>query len=333
MTVAEELAKSIIDVRLRDLGLKINAYQRRNSILSDITDCERYMCYAVLDWEKRPLHDEDLQARFDAGNVLERQVVLELLHLGYVFKASQMPVQIKTKEGEIIASGRIDGFIEWKGVNVPVEIKTMNLYIFNQIKTVEDFQKKPWLRKYTRQLMMYMYGNNLEHGIFIVTNGLGEWKILPLDLDYKEGEAILQKLERVHESIKKKEYLPRITYDRSVCGKCPFSLQCLPDIINKPADFIENKALEDDISKHEELRESAEEYDSLHKKIRDAFKDIDKAVVGTRWMVMNVPSSKVSYELTDEAKERIGQIKKDYAVQKSVRKLVIQDLDEKVKDD
>ena len=59
----------------------------RLAILSDVHDCERYMSHAVLDWDKRPMHDADLQARFDAGNVWEKQVVAELLVMGFEFQS------------------------------------------------------------------------------------------------------------------------------------------------------------------------------------------------------------------------------------------------------
>jgi CRISPR/Cas system-associated exonuclease Cas4 (RecB family) len=331
-TPAVELADAIITRRREALERKITAYQRKNSILSDIGDCERQMCYSVLDWDKRPMHDADLQARFDAGKTWETQVSVELLSLGFDFQASQMPVQIKNRKDELIASGKIDGFILWDKKKIPVEIKTMNIHVFDQIQNVEDFQKKPYLRKYTRQLSLYMFGNNAEFGLFLVTNGLGAWKLLPLTLDLGECEALLQRLERVHESIKRKEYLPRIPYDQSICGKCPFSVQCLPDIMNKPADFIDNPELEADVTRHEELKPLASEYDGLHDKLKETFKGVEKAVVGTRWMILSVPSQRTTYDLPPEAEEEISAIKKAHAKKVPVTRMVIEDLDAKAKE-
>lgn len=326
---ASALADAILVRRREVLGRKISAYQRKNSILSDVSDCERYMTHAVLDWDKRPMHDADLQARFDAGNVWEKQIVMELLGMDFDFQASQMPITIKNRAGETIATGKIDGFIAWQGKKIPVEIKTMTIHIFDQIKSVEDFQKKPYLRKYTRQLMLYMFGNNVEHGLFLVTNGLGSWKLLPLTLDYGECEALLQKLERVHEALKKKTYLERIPYDSSVCGRCPFAVICLPDVVNRAADFIDNPALEADIARHEELKPGASEYKHLHDKLKETFKEVEKAVVGTRWMVLMAPSSRTSYELPPEVEAEIEELTKAHGVKKPVKLMAIQDLDAK----
>lgn len=326
-TPADALADAITVRRREVLGRKITAYQRKNSILSDVHDCERYLCHAVLDWDKRPMHDTDLQARFDAGNMWEKQIVAELLTMGFDFQSSQLPITIKNRAGETIATGKIDGFVAWDGKKVPIEIKSMNPMVYDQIKTVDDFQKKPWLRKYTRQLMLYLFGQNQEFGLFIITNGLGSWKLLPLTLDFGECEALLQKLERVHEAIKKKTYLDRIPYDQGVCGRCPFAVQCLPDVVNSPADFIDNPALEADLTRHEELKPMAAEYDHLHDKIKETFKDVEKAVVGTRWMILNAPGKRTTYDIPEEVQAEIDELKKAHASVVPVKRLVIQDME------
>lgn len=323
---ADGLAEAIISRRITRLEGLATAYLRKNSILSDVGDCERQMVYSVLDWDKRPVADPDLQARFEVGKSFERDVVRELLDLGFDFQQSQSPVQIKNRDGELIATGKIDGFIKWEGRRFPCEIKSMHPNIFNAIKSVEDFQKKPWLRKYTRQLMMYMFGNNEEFGLFICGDLLGHWKMLPLALDYGEAEAILQRLERVHDAIKKKEYPTRITYDQSICGKCPFSTLCLQDILNRPAEFIDNAELEADIDRHEELKPLASEFDVIHEKIKDAFKGVEKAVVGSRYLVQNVASARTTYEVPPEVEAEIAAMKKPHMKKVPMTRLVIERL-------
>lgn len=325
MNVAD-LAQSIIEKRTADLTTRISQYQRKNSILSDVADCERYMTYAVLDWDKRPVHDAELQARFDVGNLWEREMVRDLQGLGFTVTLSQQPVQIIGRGGELIATGKIDGFIQWEGRRYPVEFKSMNSNVFNSINTVEDFGKKPWTRKYLKQIQMYMFGNNCEEGLFIVNDCLGHWKLFPVYLDLGECEAILQKLERVAGAIKSKTYPDRIAYDQSICGKCPFAVQCLQDVINRPADLIDNEVLEADITRHEELKPLAKEFETLHDNLKGTFNGIEKAIVGTRWMIQNVPSKRTVYELTKEAEEQIGEIKKAHSKQVPVTRLVIQDL-------
>ena len=321
---ANSLADSILSKRIQRLEGMATAYPRRNSILSDIGECERQMVYSVLDWEKRPVAQPDLQARFEVGKVFEREVVRELMDMGFQFEQSQAPVQIKNRAGELIATGKIDGFIRWEGVRVPVEIKSMHPQIFQSIKSVEDFQKKPWLRKYTRQLQAYMFGNSCEWGLFIVGDCLGHWKMLPLALDYGEAEAILQRLERVHDSIKAKKYPDRIVYDQSVCGKCPFSAICLQDIIQTEAEIFDSPEWDAKLERHEELKPLAKEYEEIHENIKDSFKGVHKSIIGGRWLIQSVPSKRTAYELPEDVKAEIDELKKNHAVLLPVERLVIE---------
>lgn len=324
---AHELADEIVKRRKVDLGSRITRYKRKNTILSDIGDCERQMTYAVLDWEKRPLHDENLQARFDVGNLWEREVIRTLQGMGFDFIMSQSPVTITGRDGESVGEGRIDGFIRWSGTRVPVEIKSMDPNLFRQVNSLDDFRKKPWLRKYLRQLTLYCFGHNYEWGIFIVVDGMGHWKLFVLALDYGEAEQILQRLERVHEHIKAKTYAPRIPYDAAVCGKCPFAAICLQDVINKEALLVDNPELENTLDRHEELKPMAVEYDDLHEKIKTTFKGVEKVIVGGRYLVQSVPSARMTYEVPDDVESQISEMKKAFAVKKPVERLVIQKLD------
>ncbi|RTL20737.1 MAG: hypothetical protein EKK55_17280 [Rhodocyclaceae bacterium] len=323
--LADEIIKRRVN-RLESLG---QVYPRKNAILSDIGDCERQMVYGVLNWQSKPPAGPDLQARFEVGKEFEKQVVRELMDMGFDFQQSQAPVAIKGRGGETIATGKIDGFIRWEGELVPVEIKSMQPNMFNGIKSIDDFQKKPWLRRYTRQLMMYMFGHSKEWGLFIVGDLLGHWKMLPLALDYGEAESILQKLERVSEAIKAKRYPDRIIYDQAQCGKCPFAAICLQDVVNTEAEILNSPELEAEIERHEELKPVAKEFDEIHDRIKSTFANTEKAIIGDRWIVQNIPSQRTAYELPDEAKEEIEEIKKQYAVLKPMKRLVIERLGEK----
>src|SRR3990167_1079545 len=279
---AHDLAAEILRRRKTDLAKKINLYHRKNSILSDISECERQMVYSVLDWETRPLHDEDLQARFDVGNLWEREIIRALQGMGFDFIMAQAPVTIKGRDGELIATGKIDGFIKFNGKQIPVEIKSMHPNVFNMVDSVEDFQKKVWLRKYVRQLTLYLYGNNQEGGLFILTDGMGKWKIMPFALDYGEAEASLQRLEQVARYIKAKTYVERIPYSKEMCGKCPFADTCLPDILRSGLELIDMPELEAGLKRMMELEPSAAEWKVLDTICKDTAKRVGKDfIVGT----------------------------------------------------
>lgn len=326
---ADELAQQIVDARKLSLSNKIKRSPRRNSVMSDISDCRRQMVYAVLDWDKRLMFDESAIGRMESGDVWEKEIIKGLLDYGFDVTGGQNTAEIKNSKGETIATGRIDGFVGKNRERMPFEIKALSPHIFARLNSIEDFRRTPWTRKYLRQLMLYMFANNHEQSIFIITDRAGSWKVIPLYLDYTEAEVLLQTLEVVHENIKAKTYPERILYDKSICGKCPFAQICLPDIINKPADMIDNVELESDLDRHEELKPLASEYDSLHDKIKQIFKGIAKAVVGTRYLIMSVPSERMTYELTPEAEEQIKAIKAEFAKKVPMERLVIECLDKK----
>ena len=338
----DRLAEEIIEKRKASLREKTKAYPRAYPYLSDISECERQMVYGVTDWQSRALPDEDLQARFEAGNLQEREIVRELQGLGYKVTLSQMPVEVKGRGGILLARGRIDGFIEWENGGTrwhfPIEIKSMNPNIFQGIKSLDDFQKKPHLRKYVRQLQMYMFGNNVEQGLFILTDCLGHWKLIPIYLDLGECEQIMQRLERVYAHLQTKTQPDRIVYDRELCGKCPFAAVCLQDVIGQEPQMIDNPALESDIDRHELLYPMHSEFNQLHKKLTGVFDRVEKAIVGTKYMVLRLPTNRKAYgELTEEVKEavkeknaEIDKIKEPF--KKPSYELVIKLLDGKAKE-
>ena len=327
--IVEKLIDEIVQTRTRELSKKITRYQRKNPILSDISDCNRQIVYSILNWKDRPLHNATLQSRFDIGNLLEREIIIELERLGFHVMLSQMPVAVTDRNKNILATGKIDGLIRYEDKKIPFEIKTMNPNIFNSIKSIEDFEKKPHLRKYIRQLQMYLFGQNAEEGLFLLTDCLGHWKILPMYLDYGACELILKRLETVYEHLQNKTYPDRIPYDNQVCKMCPFSHICLCDIKNQKAEMIESPEFEEELVRHEELRPLATEYKNIHDKIRDITKDVETVIVGTRFILTNVPSSRTTYELPEDATKEIDLIKKQYAKKVPCRRLHIEDLENK----
>ena len=182
-TLASALVLDIQERRNRELARKITAYPRHTSILSDIGECDRQMVYSVTNWKDKPLHGVELQARFEEGKEQERKINRDLIYLGYDIAAQQELVEIKDRTGATIARGRIDGKIIYHKMKIPYEVKSMNPMVFENIDTTEDFQKKPYLRKYIRQIQMYLHGNGIEEGLLICTDCLGHWKMFVVTWD------------------------------------------------------------------------------------------------------------------------------------------------------
>lgn len=299
------LALDIQERRNKDLDAKINAYPRAVPILSDIGECDRQICYSVTNWKDRPLHDSELQARFDAGNLWERELNAMLNNLGYNVSRQQMPVDIKARDGTTIARGKIDGIITYHSTKIPYEIKTTHPNIYARIETYDDFQKKPWLRKYTRQIQMYLYGNNCEEGLFIITDCLGHIKTIPVYLDYGECELILKRLEAVHEHLKAGTLAPRIEYRDDVCGKCPFAKTCLQDIMRTEAEILTSDVLLGKLEQREKLKAAAKEYEELDGEVKKELQGIKKGVAG-EFVIIGKEVNRKGYTVEDKAYWQVG---------------------------
>lgn len=292
---ALSLADHIVAKRNDVLTGKITRYPKTYFTCSDINECDRYMIHSLLDWDKRELHDAGLQAIFDAGNKEEENVKNRLgYELGLEFVETQTPFEIKSRSGEVIARGKIDGKILWNGKAIPVEIKSMNENAFNMLHSLDDFNKKPLYRKYLRQMQLYLYGNNQEAGLFILSNFRTE-KLILVTLDYGECEYILSRLERLWE-MKKNGIYPEADYQPQLCDRCPFASLCMGDVTNKPADLINNELLEEKLHRREELKALKSEFDAIDEEIKATFQNIPHAFVGTSFEIIGTQRSRTSVD-------------------------------------
>lgn len=306
----EKLVDEIIRKRTECLQGKIKAYPANNFRASDISECDRAMVYSVLDWDKKVMHDVGLQSIFDAGNKEEENVKARLGYdLGFKFVEQQRPFEIKNRDGEVICRGSIDGKILYNGEAIPIEIKSMNENVFNSIKSIDDFQKKPLHRKYLKQMQLYLFGNNEEAGMFILSNFRTE-KLIVVELDLGECEAILQKLEKNWKHVKAKTYPERIEYNEQLCGRCAYSHLCLQEVKNDGAKFIDNPELEDKLARREELKTAVDEYEGIDEEIKGTFKGIPQAIVGTSWQIQ----SKCQKGSRVDTKAMPDVLKKEYSV-------------------
>ena len=289
VSLSEALAFDLRERRNADLKTRIRLKPQNNPRLSDIGECDRQICYSITNWADRSLHSEELQARFDAGNLQEREIIRELHSLGYKVKLQQKDVEIKDRDGTLLARGHIDGMVDYHGVDVPFEIKSMHPVIFNRIESIEDFRRKPLLRKYIRQMQMYLYGNNLEEGIFILTDCLGHWLPLPIHLDLGECEQILQRLERISKHLKEKTLPERIVYQEDVCGRCAFAHVCLADVIRTEAEVLTDDTFLELLAEREANAPAHERYEEADHAIKRQLKDatFEKAVAGDFLILRN----------------------------------------------
>ena len=310
LDITHELADQIILKRKEYLLAKIERYPASNFRASDIHECDRYMVYSILNWNEKSLHDEGLQAIFDRGNEEERRVIMDLQELGFTFLAQQNPIEIKNNKGEIICRGKIDGKILYQKIAIPCEIKSMNMNTFGAIRSIDDLQKKPLHRKYLRQMQLYLYGNNIDAGLFILTDLQGHYKLLVVELDFGECEQILRRLEKNWKAVQTKKYPEPIDYNKAICGRCPYAHICLQPISNDGAKMIDNPELEEKLVRREELKPYVDEYEAIDEEVKGTYKGKELVIIGTSWQI----TSKCQKGTRIDTKAMPDEIKNQYKV-------------------
>jgi hypothetical protein len=200
--------------------------------------------------------------------------------MGFEVVEGQKRFEIKDRNGRVIITGRIEGKIKFEGKYYPFEIKSMNPNIYEGIEIADDFQKYGHTARYPKQLMSYMFSENLEEGFFILTDCLGHFKIIIIKLDFAMMEKEMQNCTLVMDAVEKKEPLP-FHKDYAVCRKCwACKTCCFP-----PLDFGEGVQVIDDefmlvsLNRRQELQKAASEYEKIDKEIKDKVKSNYKHAV------------------------------------------------------
>ena len=293
-----ELIDNIVTKYDNKLKSQISTYPRERFVASDIGDCDRAMCYSILNWSEKKLFNTYVQALLNMGKEHESRVLRDLMELGFEVIDNQATLDIKNRSGVVICRLKIDGKIRFEKKKYPFEIKTMNINNFNSIRSIDDFQKKRLYRKYLRQIQMYLYGTNSEEGVLILTDLQGHYKILPIYLDLGECELILRRLESNWEFVQKKQLPDRIEYNPQLCEHCDFSHVCLPDINTKPATMINDQELIDQLNRRSELVNLAKEYELIDKEVKERFKQItEPVIIGTDYMIETKKQIKNSVDI------------------------------------
>lgn len=266
------------DARLRALS---KAYARSVAIASDIDpeSCLRRQVLNIVAWQEKPLADTVLQARFEAGNLQEREGIKKLIDLGFEVVEQQVTFELVRRGGgkEVVLRGKTDGKIRWGQERVPFEVKSLHPNIYQQIDTIEDFQRWGWARRYPSQLEAYLVGHGAEWGFFLLTDCLGHWKTIRVDLDYDLAERIWVYAEKVYEGVgawRKDSTLPAYTKDISECARCEFfGGTCNPPSIEAGAALLSDPDLINDLERREALiAAGAKDLDKLDHSIKARLK-------------------------------------------------------------
>jgi len=310
------------------LEAKSKPYARTGPIASDIDPdgCLRRQVLEIVRWEDKPLFEAHTQARFEVGNLHENEAIIHLKQAGFVVIEEQVPFELKRRggSGEPCLRGKLDGKVLWEGEKIPFEVKSMHPNVFAATKGVEDLLRWWWTKKYLSQLQAYLVGyGEASWGFFMLTDCLGHWKLLRVDLDLAEAERIWAFAEEIADAVALARLVaPALpgtdiapyTSKPTECTHCDFfGRTCQPDLVQQGAAFMSDPDLLSSLERREKLKAAAHEYEALDKNVKTAIKvsGVERAVAGS-FMIEVSKAPRVGYavkpSVTTTIKiERVGQ--------------------------
>ena len=278
--------------------------------------CERYLYYAIVEWDKRPPVDPFLQGVFNTGNLLEAEM-FRFFNSEVGPKMDPPMCLIKPVPGptdKLLSKYRISGTPDWTlcldGHTVePLGIldgKSVSENAYHRYTDLESLRKSPWASKYDPQVQLYNFANDYECGGLLFYNKLNpyhEWKLIDVPVDFGYVESVLQKCERVNKCIDEKK-APRKINEPFWCKTCPFESFCIPELeVEGLGSKLNNNAeLESLIHHLMELKPMYGEYTNLLKEVKSHLvkgQDLisKSAIVTWRKQTVNMPSKDAySYE-------------------------------------
>lgn len=271
----------------------IKVFPQHTNRASSLGDpCIRKLVYARTHWEHAEPHSVKSQYIFSEGNLQESAVLATLAKAGIQVVNQQQ--SFVWREHQI--TGSSDGFILDGDNKYPLEIKSMNPFIWDSIDTstneslLSTLNKKPWSKKYIPQLVLYMLMSNFETGVFLFknkTSGQLKQAYIHLSDNLDLGEELIQKADCINTHIEKKT-LPDQIYDTDECNFCPFKHICCPDMITDGLEFVDNAELETALDRMEELKPISKEYKDLDDYVKTAVKgkqlSVGKYIISGKWI-------------------------------------------------
>ena len=205
--------------------------------------CTRKMALDLLHPEDQDPYDETTLERFARGNAIETSIVSRLIVKGelggWTVEAGQKRYEIRGRGGlGTVIVGKTDGVLRMSdGSRVPFDVKSGAAV--QHVRCLDDLWRGRWTRHMPYQLLAYMYGEGVEHGVLILDQPSG-----PLFVEMTLSEH-LDRMEQFLSDAEKAVYvyrasaidcsdsqpLPDQIGDPSECRKCEhYGKSCAPDI-------------------------------------------------------------------------------------------------------
>lgn len=288
---------------------EIKVYPCNNLRASNIGHvCERYLYLLIKHWDEQQPHDESLQNIFDLGNSMEAYTIQKLRDSGLEVIT---PTQRSWKVENPLITGREDIRIKdpEDGQLYPAEIKGLSPYEWERLNTIDDFynNRKPYIRAYPAQLLVYCWKFEKEKGFFILTNKqTGELKVIEVPFDWERADALLKKGERIYAALNDQtgKTLPAGTDDVSVCEKCSLRHICTVDHTRIEAD-IDDGELEEIIDRKNQLKEAYDAYNKTNDELKRCVGSREKIIAG-KYLVTAKVIEKGEYTVKARQERRIS---------------------------
>lgn len=270
--------------------------------------CTRHLVYCRLNSTERAKISVSTALIFREGNHQEKAVLDDFSEAG--IKVQEQQRTFLWKEYQL--SGHIDGMLNVDGETYPLEIKSMNPFTWEKIKTVEDIKNNSayYVRGYYDQLQLYLLMSEVSEGVIVLKNKVsGALKQFVIVLDYAYSELIIQKLELVNRCVAENKYPDRID-DRTVCGYCNFKHLCLPDENFESVELVDDPELVSLLDRREELREAAKLYEDVDEELKEVWRRTNDGTyfVGGRYQVKVKEISRSIFVVPPEIKDQYKEV-------------------------
>jgi hypothetical protein len=235
--------------------------------------CMRYLVYCRTSWDKALPLSPYSHMIFGEGNDQEKAVTQWLEELGYRAYLQNMSFP----KNDLNLTGHIDGVLAdtATGEEVPFDIKTCDPNLYPQIQTIEDFERRYWMKKWEWQMQAYMMLSSYPKFWILLKNKTAkDLRVIEILADGKKFIEIENKCKLINKHVEKKTF-PEREVNVDICKKCEYRHICLPPIKMDAAKMIEDHEFLGMLEKREELYERAKEYEKLDRSIKHLVKDAD----------------------------------------------------------
>jgi CRISPR/Cas system-associated exonuclease Cas4 (RecB family) len=266
--------------------------------------CPRYHYHSRVNWDARPTPDATLAHIFRLGQAIEEYVVALLRDAGIQVVKAQ--VAAYERASDIV--GHVDGFAVIGGEEVPIEIKSVSEWTWQNLRSFGDIlaSQKPYVLRWAAQLPLYLYLHERHRGLWLLLNKqTGELREIEVRLE--DAWPLLERVDAVlreaREAISRGEPPAPKPDSVAFCGSCwcrqvglcPGAAPAEPSV----SEIASDPEIAEAAATVAELRDAAKRYESAQKRLKEALAKVQVAP-GQRveLLIGSVPVRVSAYETT-----------------------------------